>query len=65
MVFFHTIPIQIYTKYRKNMEKAISEIYDEIEILRTIRPLLISFENSISHFNLVSKFVINIEEKEE
>lgn len=65
MIFFHTFPIQIDPKQRKNIVKAISKIDNKIEILRTIRSLLISFKHSISHFNLVSKFIINAKKQKE
>lgn len=65
MIFFHTFPIQIDPKQRKNIVKAISKIDNKIEILGTIRSLLIPFKHSISHFNLVSKFIINAKKQKE
>lgn len=65
MILFHTVPVQINAKYRKDIEKTISKVNYEIEVLRAVCSLFIPLKHSIANFDLVSEFVINAEEQKE
>lgn len=61
VVLLHLLPVDLAAQHAQQVEDTVSEVDDEVELLRTVRSQLILLEYTVPEFDLIGVFVVEAE----